>query len=185
VGWEAAGTLAAAVVAAAAFAHSLWQARRAGRERDQAAAAAHELERMRFLLGEKETVAFQAGRIADAPATEVSEEIIQALILAALFEASDRAWLQVYRALDTLQQRQKAIVVAALERYLQVAQKYHDGLDLGSFSKRLGQLHDAVKWTIPDGSVSAQLKQEILMAASRRQRTGAAAAAGAGAREKG
>jgi hypothetical protein len=161
VNWEAVGTVAAAVVAGGAFAHSLWQARRADGDRARAAAAARETDRMRLLLGEKETVAFQAGQIADAPGTKVSEEMIHALILAALFENSDRARLQVYRALDALQQRQRAIVVAALEEDLRAAERYHDGLDLGSLSKRVAQLRAAVKWTIPDGSVSAKLTQEI------------------------
>jgi hypothetical protein len=161
----AVGTVAAAGIAAIAFAHSLEQARRADHERDLAVGAAREEERMKFLLGEKETVAFEAGRIADAPGKAVPKEMIQALVLAALFENSNRARLQVYRALDGLRQDQRGLVVLALEQHLAAAKTYRKGLDLDSFSKRLGQLHAALRWTIPDDSTSAELKQEILRAA--------------------
>jgi hypothetical protein len=40
----------------------------------------------------------------------VSKDVLDALILAALFEASDRARLQVYRALDQLEAGDRKIV---------------------------------------------------------------------------
>jgi hypothetical protein len=144
--WEAA----AAFIAAIALFHSLWQARRVDRERERA-------DRMKFLLGEKETVAFEAGRIAQG--AEISSEMIQALVLAALFENSDRARLQVYRALDSLPEPQKAVVVAALDADMRAAEKYRDGLDLRSFTTRRGQLQAALPWTdraqTAEGSSSA------------------------------
>jgi hypothetical protein len=167
----AVGTVAAAVVAVIAFSHSLRQARRVDCERDLAVKAAREAERTKFLLGEKETVAFEAGRIADGPRTAVPTETIQALVLAALFENSDRARLQVYRALDSLPDDQRDLVILTLEQDLTAAKTYRKGLDLGSFSRRLGQLHAALRWTIPDDSMSAELKQEILRARSGAVRT--------------
>ena len=136
--WESA----AAFIAAIAFIHSLWQAHRADRARERA-------DRMRFLLGEKETVAFEAGRIADKPGRAVPREMIQALVLAALFESSDRARLQVYRALGSLGGDQKKLVIGALEADLEAAAKYRRGLDLDSFNDRLRQLHAALEWTEP------------------------------------
>lgn len=161
MGAEAIGTLAAAGIALIALAHSLWQGHRADAEREHT-------EQMRFLLGQRATVAFEAGRIADGRGADVPKEMIQALVLAALFEASDRARLQVYRALDSLPPHQKAIVVAALEEDLRAADKYQRGLDLRRFAKRLGQLHAAVAWTVPAGGVSAGLKDKIASNARRR-----------------
>jgi alkanesulfonate monooxygenase SsuD/methylene tetrahydromethanopterin reductase-like flavin-dependent oxidoreductase (luciferase family) len=69
-------------------------------------------QRVRFLLGEREAVGYQAMRISHRPGAFVTQDEIRALILAATFESSDRARLQVYRALDVLRDRHEASILA-------------------------------------------------------------------------
>lgn len=104
-------------------------------------------DRLRLLLGEKETVGYEALRLARKPGARVSEEVVRALVLATLLERSDRARLQVYRALDCLPPRHKKEVIALRLELLQSARRYGHALDMRRFEHRLGQLEAALPWT--------------------------------------
>jgi hypothetical protein len=117
-----------------------------------------------LLLGEKETIAFEASRIADGHG-KVSKDVVDALVLAALFESSDRARLQVYRALHALKGRDRTAVAELRMKYLRAAVAYKSGLDLANFCKRLTQLDKAVPWIAEDQSDSPALIRTICLGA--------------------
>jgi hypothetical protein len=142
----------AVIVAALALAISIIQWLQSQRE--------HQLG---LLLGEKETASYQALRIARHPNVRISEDVIRALVLVTLFESSDRARMQVYRALDCLPERHQREVVALRDELRDSAHQYGDALDVGSFEKRLGQLERALPWVagkppgrLPSGSARGQ-----------------------------
>jgi hypothetical protein len=78
-------------------------------------------ERVRLLLGEKETVGFEALRSTRSQKQRVfgfRYDRMDALVLAAVLEGSDRARLQVYRALEALHvRRSRDEIVRAGERH--------------------------------------------------------------------
>jgi hypothetical protein len=102
-------------------------------------------ERIRLLLGEKETVAFEAIRVAEGKAL-TGRRTFDALVLASLLESSDRARIVIYRALDHSSQRQRVGIQAFRRELVQAAQQYAGSVDRDSFDKRLGQLDRAVPW---------------------------------------
>jgi len=160
--WQAIAGVAGAVIAVGALVFSYLQWR-----------DAHESDRLRLLLGEKETVAYEASRIAAGQA-KVSRDVLDALMLAALFESSDRARIQVYRALDILTDDDRKVVLEVRSKYVRAALTYEPGLDLKNFCERLGQLDAAVTWiSAGDGETEEELIQEICPqhAARRQKRT--------------
>jgi hypothetical protein len=126
-------------VAAIALAVSIWQAIRQ--------AHAH---RLGLLLGEKETVGFEAIRIARRPNAWVREDALRALLLSAIFEGSDRARIQVYRALDVLRDREncRRQIIGFRRELVAAADRYEGAVDVGSFRKRVAQLDRAVPWIV-------------------------------------
>jgi hypothetical protein len=64
----------------------------------------------------------------------------------ASYQSSDRARMQVYRALDSIPERHQREVVALRDELRESAHPYGDALDVGSFEKRLGQLEHALPW---------------------------------------
>jgi hypothetical protein len=142
----------AVVVAALALAFSTMQWLQSQRERQ-----------LGLLLGEKETASYQALRMARRPDARISEDTIRALVLVTLFESSDRARMQVYRALDCLPQQHRREVVALRDELRDSAHRYGDALDVGSFEKRLGQLERALPWVAakpPDGLSSESVRSQ-------------------------
>ena len=131
----------AVMVAALALAFSTMQWLQSQRERQ-----------LGLLLGEKETASYQALRIARRPNARISEDVIRALVLVTLFESSDRARMQVYRALDSLPERHRREVVALRNELRESAHQYGDALDVGSFEKRLAQLETALPWIAENSS---------------------------------
>jgi hypothetical protein len=105
-------------------------------------------ERLRLLLGEKETMGFEAMRIANGTRF-VSKDVVHALLLTTLLESSDRARLQIYRALDVMRHRHEAEIVRVRAQLVLAADLYEAGLDRGTFDKRLGQLDAALPWVAP------------------------------------
>ncbi|MEV0284771.1 hypothetical protein AB0H36_11705 [Kribbella sp. NPDC050820] len=127
-------------VAAAALLISLWQVVGAARA-----------QRLRLLLGDRIAVAFQADQIAAGRARFVSKSVVRAL------EPSDRARLQIYRALDEMNRRQRdcardfrATLIIATIRYATVpradASSGESAVDLTNFTKRRDQLDAALPW---------------------------------------
>ncbi len=103
-------------------------------------------DRIKLLLGEKETAGFQALKIARHPQVRVSDDMLRALILVTIFEASDRARMQIYRALDALKTRHEARIVGFRAEIVDAARRYGDAVDVRSFNLRLGQLDTALPW---------------------------------------
>jgi hypothetical protein len=135
------GDVLAIVVASLAFLLSLTQ----WLERQRA-------NRIRFLLGEKETVGFEAIRIARGATRLISEDTIRALLLATTFEGSDRARAQVFMALDTLRQDRQDQIVALRADLERSTERYAHALDLNRFERRLRQLDAALPWIAPAAS---------------------------------
>jgi hypothetical protein len=115
-------------------------------------------ERLRFLLGEKETVAYEAERISRRGRHRPTrKETIRVLVLTALFEGSDRARLQVYRALTALRPRHEEFIRKFRAKIVHDAEEFggwldlkEQRLDLTYLGKRLGQLDGALPWIAPE-----------------------------------
>jgi hypothetical protein len=137
-----------AAVAVLALAISLWQW-----------FSSRRTERVRLLLGEKETVGYEATRVAHRKRLRIPDDEIRALVLAAVFEGSDRARLQVYRALDTLRPKYGNQITSFRAEILQSKRLYGQRLDLNYLDKRLDQLDAALPW-IADGQVAGTLRIE-------------------------
>lgn len=105
-------------------------------------------ERLRLLLGEMETVGFEAIRIARGRAAFLGRDVIHALVLSTLFEGSDRARLMVYRALDSIRTRHEGEIVAFRAELVSAADHYKAGVGLANFHKRLRQLDAALPWVV-------------------------------------
>lgn len=114
-------------------------------------AAAQHADRIKLLLGEKETVGFQALQIAKRPNRRVPDDVIRALVLATVFESSDRARVQVFRALEILRKRQQQQIIAFRTELDTSADAYREILELARYDRRVKQLDDALPW-IKDGS---------------------------------
>lgn len=127
--------------------------------------------RLKGLQGEKETLGFEAVAITHRgnwqqwiPGRRISTSVLRALMLSAVFEASDRARIQVYSALEKLQSSHKAKIVSfrgylseTLEHYMNL--KDENGkviIDTNSFKKRLDQLDAALPWAIEGHRQSQQ-----------------------------
>jgi hypothetical protein len=108
----------------------------------------HRSNRLRLLLGEKETVGFEAIRIARRRTRFIASDTIRALMLSTLFEGSDRARVQVYRALDNIRDRHQGQIIAFRNELAQAAQRYGPAVDIASYKKRLGQLDAALPWVV-------------------------------------
>jgi hypothetical protein len=122
------------VIAAAAFAVSLAQW-----------FSAWNNERIRLLLGAKETVAFEAIRVADGK-LRTSRRTYEALVLASLLERSDRARIVIYRALDEASDRRRDRIREFRRDLMEASQKYEGSIDRNSFDVRLDQLDRAIPW---------------------------------------
>ena len=111
---------------------------------------------IRLLLGERETVAYEAFEITHHPARKISGDAARALVLSTLFLGSDRARLQVYEALDTIGGGPaRAEIVGARSRLGGVLEKYgpaFDEADTRNYTKRLAQLDKALPWITGQGS---------------------------------
>ena len=111
-------------------------------------AAARHADRIKLLLGEKETVGFQALQIVKRPNRRVPEDVIRALVLATLLESSDRARVQIYRALETLRKRHQRQIVAFRNELGASADAYREILDLARYDRRVEQLDAALPWIV-------------------------------------
>jgi hypothetical protein len=105
-------------------------------------------DRIKLLLGEKETVAFEAIRITRRPNMFIAKDTLRALVLSTLFEGSDRARIQVYGALDKIRARHQQNIVALRTELGQAAQRYGSAVDIESYKKRLRQLDAALPWVV-------------------------------------
>lgn len=122
-------------------------------------AAARHADRIKLLLGEKETVGFQALQIAKRPNRRVPDDVIRALVLATLLESSDRARVQLYRALETLQKRHQRQIIAVRNELGASADAYRDVLDLSRYDRRVGQLDAALPWIVTDPTLNRGAKK--------------------------
>jgi hypothetical protein len=109
--------------------------------------------RIKLLLGEKESVGFQALQIAKRPNRRVPDDEIRALVLATLLESSDRARVQVYRALETLRRRHERQIVAFRYELGASADAYRKILDLDRYDRRVRQLDAALPWIVSDSAL--------------------------------
>jgi hypothetical protein len=128
--WDWPETVAAAAATVAlAFSIAQWL----GLKRD---------ERLRLLLGQKETVAFEA-----LWRRRFDDDTTSALLLASLLSKSDRTRIQLYRALDTSDTRAQDAIRHTFIRLNTDAEKYQKGLDdLDSFTKWSDQICRALPW---------------------------------------
>jgi hypothetical protein len=137
--WDWPETVAAAAATVAlAFSIAQWL----GLKRD---------ERLRLLLGQKETVAFEALRLVRRRRPlwrrRFDDDTTSALLLASLLSKSDRTRIQLYRALDTSDTRAQDAIRHTFIRLNTDAEKYQKGLDdLDSFTKWSDQICRALPW---------------------------------------
>jgi hypothetical protein len=112
-------------------------------------------ERLRLLLGEKETVAFEALRLVRRRRPPwrrgLDDDTTSALLLASLLSKSDRTRIQLYRALDTPDGRARDVIRLMFGDLRTDAKKYQAGMDdLDSFNKWSHQICGALPWLCED-----------------------------------
>ncbi|MGW6129712.1 hypothetical protein ACWFNE_06780 [Cellulomonas sp. NPDC055163] len=113
--------------------------------------AAQRSEKVRLLLGEKESAGYQALQIVRKPGAKVPDDVLWALMLVTIFESSDRARIQVYRALDELRPSYERTMKDFRGELVKSGTRYADAVDIDSLRARLRQLDRAVPWIAVGG----------------------------------
>jgi hypothetical protein len=132
--------------------------------------------RLKSLQGERETLGFEAVAIVHRgkwqqriPGRRISTPALRALMLSTVFEASDRARIQVYSALEKIRSTHEAKIVSfrgylgeTLEHYRNLKDENDEVIiDTNSFKKRLDQFDAALPWAIEDYRQSQKADPEV------------------------
>ncbi len=109
--------------------------------------AAWRSERIRLLLGEKETVAFEAIRVSGRRSF-AGRRTYEALVLASLLESSNRARIVIYRALNVASPKRRGQIMVFKRALDEAAKDFASSIDRGSFDRRMSQLERALPWIV-------------------------------------